>query len=140
MGAFFSEPQPDTPLLKAFGGRAMFEIIALILLTHQPLQPLVEGQASYYTVASSSRVTASGERMKDDQFTCAMLEGEFGDYFLVVGENGKSVVCKLNDRGPYVKGRVIDLSEVAMRQLAGRAGLIEVKVFRLGKNPPRAPS
>ena len=118
----------------------MFEIIALILLTHQPLQPLVEGQASYYTVASSSRVTASGERMKDDQFTCAMLEGEFGDYFLVVGENGKSVVCKLNDRGPYVKGRVIDLSEVAMRQLAGRAGLIEVKVFRLGKNPPRAPS
>lgn len=114
----------------------MFQIVALILLSQQPLQPVAEGWASYYTVQSSSHLTASGERMRDDQLTCAMQDGEFGGYYLVVAENGKSVVCKLNDRGPYVKGRVIDLSKAAMRSLDTKAGLLKVKVYRLGLDPP----
>ncbi len=116
----------------------MFEIVALMLLSQQPMQPFTEGVASYYTIASSSHLTASGEPMRDDLKTCAMLEGEFGEYFLVVAENGRSVVCRLNDRGPYVKGRVIDLSKAAMRDLGG--GLANVKVYRLGMHPPRPPS
>lgn len=116
----------------------MFEIIALMLLSQQPLQPVAEGVASYYTVASSGSVTASGERMRDDLYTCAMRMGEFGDYFLVVAEDGRSVVCRLNDRGPYHKKRVIDLSEAAMRKISPKRDLARVRVYHLGAKPPDA--
>lgn len=114
----------------------MLEIIAFVLLSHQPLPPMAEGVASYYTVESAGTRTASGERMDDDELTCAMLQGEFGEYVLVVAENGRSVVCRLNDRGPFTRGRVIDLSKAAMRELHPTAGLLSVKVYRLGTNPP----
>ncbi len=114
----------------------MLEIVALVLLSHQPLPPVTEGIASYYTSRSSSEMTASGEMLCDRTYTCAMQEGIFGDYYLVAAENGNSVVCRLNDRGPYVKGRVIDLSKAAMRALHPRAGLLPVKVYHLGAEPP----
>lgn len=113
----------------------LLEMVALMLVSQQPVQPINEGVASYYTVGSSSRITASGERMRDDAYTCAMLEGEFGEYFLVVAENANSVVVKLNDRGPYLKNRVIDLSKAAMRALHPQDGLLRVKVYPLGKSP-----
>jgi rare lipoprotein A len=112
----------------------MFEVVALMLLSHQPLPPVAVGEASYYTVESSSTITASGERFRDDALTCAMLEGEFGEYFLVVAENGRSVVVRLNDRGPYIDGRVIDLSEAAIRELHPTTGTLDVRVYPLGKD------
>jgi len=120
----------------------MLEIIALVLLAQQPLQPVAEGVASYYTVSSSSQLTASGEQFRDDLMTCAMLDGEFGHYYLVVSDTGKSVVCKLNDRGPYIKNRVIDLSEAAMEalSLSRNDGLLNVRVFHLGTEPIRPPN
>jgi rare lipoprotein A len=114
----------------------MFEIVALVLLSKQPLMPVAEGVASYYTVASSSDLTASGEAFRDDQYTCAMLEGEFGTYYLVVAENGNSVVVRLNDRGPYVDERIIDLSKAAIRRLHPTSGLVRVKIYPLGKIDP----
>lgn len=117
----------------------MFEVLALMLLSHQPLEPVVQGVASYYNVASSSSTTASGERLRDEAYTCAMLTGQFGEYYLVVAENGNSVVCRLNDRGPYVKGRVIDLSEAAMRKLCPNSGTVRVSVYSLGRNAPESP-
>lgn len=114
----------------------MFEIIALMLLSQQPIAPVAEGVASYYTVASSGHMTASGELLRDNELTCALPKGEFGDYYLVVAESGKSVVCRLNDRGPYSKNRIIDLSKAAMRKLSAREGLLKVKVFHLGPRPP----
>lgn len=114
----------------------MLSLVALLLVSQQPLQPFTEGVASYYTVASSSSLTASGERMRDNQYTCAMLDGEFGEHFLIVAENGRAVVVRLNDRGPYHKGRVIDLSRAAMRELHPAAGLLQVKVYPLGRNIP----
>ena len=114
----------------------MFEIVALVLLSQQPLLPVAEGMASYYTT-SCGTVTASGERLQDNSMTCAMRTGEFGDYVLVVAENGNSVVCRINDRGPYVKNRIIDLSRSAMRQLDARAGLLKVKVYSLGGDAPQ---
>lgn len=116
----------------------MFEVVALLLLSQQPLQPVTEGVASYYTIQSSSTLTASGEPMRDDALTCAMPNGEFGDKYLVVAENGRSVVVRLNDRGPYVQNRVIDLSEAAMRKLDPSAGLLHVKIYALGKDPTPA--
>ncbi len=118
----------------------MLELITLILLSQQPMIPAAEGIASYYTVESSSTLTASGETMDDDALTCAMLDGEFGSYYLVVADNGNSVVVRLNDRGPYVGERVIDLSEAAMRKLHAEAGLVHVRVYALGFDPPGAPT
>lgn len=114
----------------------MLEIAVVMLFSQHVMEPVAEGTASYYTVNSSSRTTASGERFRDDGFTCAMLDGEFGNYYLVVAENGNSVVVRLNDRGPYHGGRVIDLSKAAMRELHPQAGLLEVEIYELG---PRIP-
>ncbi|MBX3179666.1 MAG: hypothetical protein KF886_20110 [Candidatus Hydrogenedentes bacterium] len=114
----------------------MFELIALMILSQQPVQPQAVGVASYYTVASSSGITASGEPMRDDLLTCALPDGEFGDFYLFVAENGNSVVCRLNDRGPFVKDRVADLSLAAMRSLDAQAGLVSVAIYHLGPNPP----
>ena len=118
----------------------ILEIMAFVLLSHQPMQPVAEGVASYYTTQSSSVMTASGERLCDNTFSCAMRDGKFGDYYLVVAENGRSVVCRLNDRGPYVKGRVIDLSQAAIRALHPHAGLLRVKIYHLGADPPNIPA
>jgi rare lipoprotein A len=118
----------------------VFEIIAIMLLSQQPIQPVIEGKASYYTVASSSNLTASGERFRDNAFTCAMNVGEFGEYFLVIAENGRSVVCRLNDRGPFHPDRVIDLSYAAARELGlVNAGVGEVRIIPLGHNPASLP-
>ncbi len=117
----------------------MFEILALVLLSQQPIHPVVEGTASYYTVESSSRVTASGEMLHDEALTCAMPDGEFGTYYLVVASNGNSVVVRLNDRGPFKQGRVIDLSYAAMRELCPRSTTVKVKVYKLGKDAASPP-
>ena len=111
--------------------------MVLIMMSQQPpppVDPFAEGWASYYTVASSSNLTASGEEMIDGKKTCAMRKGSFGERVLVVTESGRSVVCRINDRGPYVRGRVIDLSKAAMEKLGGvHRGVIRVKVYRIGK-------
>ena len=92
---------------------------------------VAEGTASYYT-RQSGTVTASGEPFDENAFTCAMREGAFGTLHLVVSEDGRSVLCRLNDRGPYAPGRVIDLSKGAMERLgATERGLVQVRVYRL---------
>lgn len=107
---------------------------AAALLSQQPFELVTEGVATYYTTRSSGTHTASGERLRDDELTCAMRLGEFGTYYLVVAETGTAVVCRLNDRGPFIKGRVIDLSLAAMRSLQPYAGKAKVRVYELG-NP-----
>ena len=112
----------------------MIELVALMLLSQQPLEPVAKGWASYYTSESSGFATASGDLLDDGQYTCAMRRGKFGGYYMVVAENGNSVICRLNDRGPYKRGRVIDLTEAAMKRLhpnAGEVGKLRVKVYRI---------
>ena len=109
----------------------MLQLVALMLLSQQTLLPVAQGEASYYTVASTTPMTASGDAMDDTMCTCAMRVGEFGGHYLVVAENGNSVVCKLNDRGPFIKGRVIDLSRAAMRKLHPKAGTLKVTVYKI---------
>lgn len=115
----------------------MLEVLVLMLISQQPVMPAAEGIASYYTVHSTSNMTASGEIFRDTDLTCAANFGEFGDRVLVVAENGKSVVVRINDRGPYAKGRIIDLSKAAMRTLDPGLGngILRVKVYNLGNEP-----
>ena len=73
------------------------------------------GSASWYALYSK---TASGERMNPAAMTAAHRSLPFGTKIKVTNQkNGKSVVVRINDRGPFIKGRVIDLSKAAAQQL-----------------------
>src|SRR3981081_1538355 len=71
------------------------------------------GMASYYGNESGSR-TASGQRFSQNAMTCAHRSLPFGTK-LRVTHGGRSVVVTVNDRGPFVRGRVLDLSTGAAR-------------------------
>ena len=71
------------------------------------------GMASYYGNESGSR-TASGQRFDQNALTCAHRSLPFGTK-LRVTHGGRSVVVTVNDRGPFVRGRVLDLSTAAAR-------------------------
>ena len=73
------------------------------------------GMASYYGNESGSR-TASGQRMNASAMTCAHRSLPFGTK-LRVSHGGRSVIVTVNDRGPFVRGRVLDLSTGAARAL-----------------------
>lgn len=118
----------------------MLTFIAILLYAQQPVAPAPNGVASYYNIASSSNLTASGETMADEALTCAMLSGKFGEHYRVTASNGHSVVVRLNDRGPYIEGRDIDLSEAAMRVLDPTLdkGILKVRIERIDEKaiPP----
>jgi rare lipoprotein A len=73
------------------------------------------GMASYYGNESGSR-TASGQRMNANAMTCAHRSLPFGTR-LRVTHGGRSVVVTVNDRGPFIRGRVLDLSTGAARAI-----------------------
>jgi rare lipoprotein A len=81
------------------------------------------GVASYYGNESGSK-TASGQRFNQNDMTCAHRSLPFGTK-LRVSSGGRSVVVTVNDRGPFVRGRVLDLSKGAARAL-GMGGLARV--------------
>ena len=81
------------------------------------------GVASFYGNESGSQ-TASGQRFNENAMTCAHRSLPFGTK-LRVTHGGRSVVVTVNDRGPFVRGRVLDLSTAAARAL-GIEGLGQV--------------
>ncbi|SMH33134.1 septal ring lytic transglycosylase RlpA family protein [Mesorhizobium australicum] len=88
------------------------------------------GRASWYALHSK---TASGERMNPSAMTAAHRSLPFGTKVRVTNKhNGKSVVVRINDRGPFIKGRVIDLSKAAARQIGmvsrGHASICMAKI------------
>jgi rare lipoprotein A len=79
-------------------------------------------------------MTASGERMNPRAMTAAHRTLPFGTRLKVVNQrNGRSVVVRINDRGPFIRGRVLDLSKAAARQLGFiRAGHAKICMTRVG--------
>ncbi|MGQ7248894.1 septal ring lytic transglycosylase RlpA family protein [Halomonas sp. V046] len=76
------------------------------------------GQASFYSDRFQGRRTASGERFDQQSLTAAHRSLPFGTKVLVTRrDTGDTVEVEINDRGPFVKGRVIDLSKSAAREL-----------------------
>lgn len=108
----------------------MLAIVVLLALTLVPV-PVAQGEASYYSNKECSGITASGEQFDDTQMTFAMRTGKFNNWYLVISNTGM-VVVRLNDRGPYVKGRIADLSKAAMEHIKGD-GLVDVIIFKLPK-------
>ena len=88
------------------------------------------GKASFYAMKYQSRKTASGERFDQSANTAAHKKLPFGTKVKVTNvKNGKSVIVRINDRGPFVRGRIIDLSRSAFSSIGNTsAGVIDVKV------------
>lgn len=90
-----------------------------------------QGLASWYGPGFHGRLTASGERFNTQALTAAHLNLPFGTLLRVRSEQtGREVIVRVNDRGPYAKGRIIDLSQAAARAL-GIHGLGRVIIERL---------
>jgi peptidoglycan lytic transglycosylase len=90
------------------------------------------GHASWYALKSR---TASGEMMNPSALTAAHRSLPFGTKVLVENlSNGRSVVVRINDRGPFVKGRVIDVSKAAASSLGMiGSGTARVRVSSVGR-------
>jgi rare lipoprotein A len=120
-------------LLLALPGSALSAAEAIPTLPYQPLdgfvasdslsitppaQELGTGIASYYGRQFAGRRTASGEIFDPSQLTAAHRTLPFGSMVEVTKvATGKSVVVRINDRGPFGRGRTIDVSEAAAREL-----------------------
>ncbi|MFT5702099.1 MAG: rare lipoprotein A [Desulforhopalus sp.] len=88
------------------------------------------GIASYYGNKFQSRKTASGEIFNNKLMTAAHRTLPFGTVVVVTNlKNGKSVRVKINDRGPFVKKRIIDLTQAAFTKIANLdKGLTRVEI------------
>ncbi|AOE83603.1 septal ring lytic transglycosylase RlpA family protein [Pseudomonas sp. TCU-HL1] len=92
-----------------------------------------EGKASYYGARHHGKRTASGERFDQHALTAAHRTLPFGTRVKVTNlNNHRSVVVRINDRGPHVRGRIVDLSREAAERLGMlRAGVAPVRVESL---------
>lgn len=91
---------------------------------------VAEGKASYYSNRFHGRKTASGEHFDRRDFTAAHRSLPFGTKVCVTNlENGKRVVVKINDRGPHLRNRIIDISQAAARELGMmNSGISNVRI------------
>lgn len=102
--------------------------------------PVERGEASFYAQSLAGRPTASGEPYKPTELTAAHRTLPFGTLIEVRREDGRRVVARVNDRGPFRKGRVVDLSRRAAEELGMvREGVVEVEVRVAKPAPPKKP-
>lgn len=94
------------------------------------------GMASYYAGKFNGRKTANGEIYDSKKLTAAHRTLKFGSVVRVTNlKNNKSVVVRINDRGPFAHSRIIDLSQVAAQEIDMlKAGTAKVKVELIGEN------
>lgn len=96
-----------------------------------------EGIASYYAGRWIGRKTANGERYRAHDMTAAHKTLPFNTMVRVTNlRNGKSVIVRINNRGPYIKGRIIDLSIAAAREIdMVSRGIVRVRIEKVDKIP-----
>jgi rare lipoprotein A len=88
------------------------------------------GLASYYGADFDGRKTASGEIFDQRKLSCAHRDLPFGTRLRVTNlDNKKTVVVRVNDRGPWVSGRIVDLSYAAADKIGMiQRGVVKVKI------------
>ncbi len=123
------------PIIEAMKALAL----ALVVAAVPPAFTLEEGLASWYGGKFQGRLTSSGEVFDTNLLTAAHKTLPFGTVVKVTNlANGRSTVVKINDRGPFVEGRIIDLSRAAAVQIdmvgTGTARVsVEVLSFAQGR-------
>ena len=116
-----------------FKNKIVLTTLTLLIFGFTALAQTQSGKASFYPIKFTGRQTASGERLHHDSLTCAHRTYPFGTLLKVTNPaNNKQVIVRVTDRGPYVKGRIIDLSVKAARELGIIAqGIAPVIVERM---------
>lgn len=111
---------------------ALAALACVLGSTHQASAAVQSGKASWYAMTT---ITASGERANPNAMVAAHRSLPFGTCVNVKNmRNGRSVVVRINDRGPFIKGRVIDLSRVAATRLGFmQAGTTPVRIKTIGR-------
>lgn len=119
----------------------MKKLILIMIITVTSV--IFGGHASFYGGRLHGSMTASGERFDQNAFTAAHKKLPLGSIVRVTNpSNGKSAIVRINDRGPYVKGRVIDLSAASFKSIENpKAGviknvIIEVLSYGSGRKQP----
>lgn len=99
-------------------------VLALMSFTNE----YITSKASYYADAHHGKKTASGEVFNQYEFTAAHKTLSFGSKVEVINlANDKRVIVKINDRGPFIKGRDLDLSKRAFEEISSlKTGVIKV--------------
>lgn len=103
------------------------------VVSKKALIPVTEGKASFYADQFHGRKTANGETFNMRNLTAAHPSLPFGTWVRVTNlRNGKDVIVRINDRGPFVKGRIIDLSIGAAKEIGLiKSGTARVKLEAL---------
>lgn len=106
----------------------------LSFATAEPALAQSHGKASYYSGRLHGRRTSDGSRYHRDSLTCAHRTLPFGTLLKVTNkQNGKEVVVKVTDRGPYSHGRLVDVSMAAAKELdMVHSGVAQVMVEPIG--------
>ena len=122
----------NAPPLREIVGRPPVRTVAQV--SFGPIQFKISGMASWYGPGFHGNRSASGERYNQNAMTAAHRNLPFGTKVQVTNlNNGRSVIVRINDRGPYVRGRVIDLSAAAARVLGVmQTGVAPVRLDVLG--------
>ena len=112
-------------------------VLIAITFSFTTLAQTERGKASYYSKNWNGRKTADGGVLNHDALTCAHKTYPFGTLLRVTNPaNGLSVIVTVTDRGPYVKGRVVDLSVRAAKELGILSqGIAPVIVERMKFTP-----
>lgn len=120
--------------------RIILTLTAFLLISFKPIvEPisngLIKGKASYYSSRFEGRRTAFGEVFRNHQLTAAHRTFAHNTLLEVTNlKNGKSVVVRVNDRGPWTKRHLIDVSRAAAEKLGiVQAGVGEVSVRVVGE-------
>lgn len=118
-----------------FGSLAVVSCLFPVSPLPTPATDTQEGGASYYGDSLHGNPTASGHPYDKEGCTAAHRQLPFGTWVRVVNlENNRSVLVKVTDRGPFVKGRIIDLSRRAAEDLGIiDKGVAGVRIEVLGK-------
>lgn len=104
----------------------------------QEKTPIEIGKASYYAQSLSGNTTSNGEKFDPNSYTAAHRTLPFGTKVLVTNvSNGKAIVVRINDRGPYAKSRAIDLSPAAAKKLDFfKKGVADVELKVVDEDTP----
>ena len=115
--------------------RRLLSVLLLFVLTCclPALSQIQTGKASYYSKKWTGRRTASGHRIHHDSMTCAHRTYPYGTLLKVTNKkNGRQVVVRVTDRGPFGRGRIVDLSWGAAKAIGMlAAGVVPVTVERV---------
>ena len=105
----------------------MLKTVLAVALLCVPITARAEtGMASYYGGKHHGRLTANGERFNQNAMMCAHKSRAFGSV-LAVTYRGRTIRCRVNDRGPFIRGRIVDLSVAGAKAL----GMIGAGVGRV---------